>query len=345
MKRKNRYIGYILTFIIVQTISGCGSYAKNNQDITIFNSTDTTVLTRNNNSEILNYETNTIIETSETLLETPMYALYDYNITELCKALVNKNKEIINQYMFFNDGNIQFIDNINFESYKILSGKDSCLYEEYGRKDIFSEYLVSFYISSSNDARFPVGESKWKICFTSGLNAFCYYFIPEDSEINSLLYKKYEKNYDYKMENVAYAFTFIFGCCKDITKFSQLSDLYDETELQSKLEQFACATNEFKDDENEKNVTVTLFDTEFKILIKNNGAIGKMYESSLVYTINVVENNYIDITFYADGSYFTPAKRFMYKFNIDENNTLMLVSVSLIDDYGNEPVYIYYGDR
>lgn len=314
---------------------------ENNQNITISNSSDAPELTRNNN-EITNDKTNTIIETSETLLETPIYALYDYNVTELCTALVDKNKDIIDQYMFFSDGNIQFIDNINFESYKILSGKDSCLYEEYGRKDIFSEYLVSFYISSSNDERFPVGESEWKICFTGGLNVFCYYFIPYNSDIDSYIYKQYIKNNDNIMENISYAYSLIFNCYQDIDDFSMLSEHFNETELYYNVESFLSKMYDCQKNKLNENALITFLGSGFEL--RENNINSKLFESSLFYIVDEIGYDYIEITYYADCSYFTPAKKLRYNFNIDENNVFNLSNVKLVDDYGYEPACVFYGD-
>lgn len=257
-------------------------------------------------------------------------------------ALIEKDEAKLKELSHYCEGQKGFLYKVNFESYDILEYDEVTPYADNGCDDVYYQYTVGVNITDSTDDRFPVGYNVWEIQIAFGISPYIVYFIPKDY------------NFDGKcgifnlnsQERIAYSFSHAYSYFDTIEDMNNLPKTIGETAFLQSSKNFLYAyyNSEITDFITAKkylqlllDVPTNLLDTSFSV----PSDYGKELECDLYFTITEENDDFLDVVYYADSIFLTPAKKIRYYFNTEKQ----LYKTEILDDYGYNPLILYYGDR
>lgn len=260
----------------------------------------------------------------------------DFFLDNIMAALIDKDEGELWRIGYI-EGEKGFLYNVDFKSYKILN------ILSFQRADTVEEfvYTVELNISRSSDIRFPVGTSIWNIGVLE--SEFCIFFLPETIDKH-----KIDEYWANKYAQIGRYYTFSFNENNDIQDTKKLSETVEVDILEEGVRSFLIGMKpELRNGGDvfvEKNVVDEVLNQYLGISdcsLCDDKSIMKCdsnrWQSETVYALISEQcDEYIDITYYADFTYITPAYKIRYYFN-NENNPFNLTEVKTIEDYGYKP--------
>lgn len=271
-------------------------------------------------------------------------------LDEMVNSLIQKDAGTWQQYIYsYVDGDDGYLYNVDFEDYKIIDFSVTEKHKLYRCSAAFFNVEIS--VSKSHDIRFPQGCSRWKIMlYGNNLNC-CMYFLRDiypDTEI-------YLETSENEAAQLGFVFSYSFNCFETVNNISEYCLTKDDQALRKGLRAFvylmpnAAGVSTQLDEWNSPIFTVQDVDvTISRYLGINNhtwseriiglgGDLWKTWDMKTVYAIITEKNeSYVDMVYFADYVYLTPAKKMRYYFTYNDD-TIQLLGTELIEDYGYEP--------
>lgn len=272
-------------------------------------------------------------------------------LNDTIQAFINKNENQWVQHMGeYVEGKDGYFYNTEVENYKIFN-------ESFTYNNIFHNYYynasVELSILNSKDDRFPVGKSVWNIMMSS--DGLVLYFLPKDIKEDKIFNLYYVQS---ELSNFGYIFSYSFNSFDTIENIDEVPNIIGKENFISGLKTFCCAVSpESNDGFGEYHFSQTkvneIMDNYLGInnfQWKDNfdegefeGQLWKKWDMRTCYIIiNEQTDEYIDMTYYADYVFLTPAKKMRYYFEESRGN-IQLKATELLDDYGYEPNWYYPG--
>ncbi len=314
--------------IVIQIVSififcSCNTEAEVIENVSLSSVTQNTIINEHTNE----IETSSAIDKSKTKL----------GIDIILDALIEKDENELWRIGYI-EGNDGFLYNVDFESYKILNSLNL------QRTDMTTEfvYTVELNISQSTDSRFPEGISIWNIGMLE--SEFCEFFLPQAVDVNVV-----DAYWDNKRAQIGRYYTFSFNENNDIQDTQKLNDVVGNYIFEEGVKSFLIGMKPELGNGGdvlvEKHVVDDLLNQYFGISdygVCDENVIIKCdsyrWQSETVYAlVNDQRDTYIDVTYYADFAYLTPAYKIRYYFTND-NNPINLTAVELVEDYGYKPL-------
>lgn len=265
--------------------------------------------------------------------------IIDNEVNNMLKAMIIGDTDAFSKYTPYIEGSNGFLLTSGIKSYKILDMNLSLL----NNIDYYYNYYVELEINNSTDYRFSNGLSRWNIGMLyverwQDYNVYCVYFLPEHINIDNI-YRIGQNKY----ADLAYYFTFSFKCFETLDMLG-IVDRYGKSEFTDMFQTFMFGVAPDYDNYTYNFASEVLYkylgveyndwDMEYKYFGKG---LWKRWDMTSVYAIiNDQTTDYIDITFYADYVYLTPAKKMRYYFILN-GDSIQLTSIELLEDYGYEP--------
>ena len=264
----------------------------------------------------------------------------------ILQALIEKNESELWRISYRKDRDT-YLNNVNFESYNILNSSSW----QRDDKALISEYLVELVVSKSTDDRFPIGKSTWKVGF---INNNIWYMLPQ--EYNSPYLHENIRINPYAELGFMFSYAFPF---ETITDLKTLPYIYSEKDFSSYLQKFILGISpEFKAGaergaygkynysvERINKIIGDYLGIEDYVWSDDftgfSGILGETIMISDFVIINEQTDEYIDMTYFADYVYLTPAKKMRYYFKQNGDN-IQLTGTELLKDYGYEPNWGLY---
>lgn len=257
-------------------------------------------------------------------------------INKIFQALIDKNEEDLWRIGYV-EGEDGFLYSVDFDSYEILNSSS------YQRNDMVEvlEYSVELVVSKSSDSRFPVGTSTWNVGISDA--GYCTYFLPETADKQQI--SEYWNN---EFAQIGRLYTFSFDENRTIEDTRKLPEVVGKETFLDGVETFLIGIKPELGNGGaifvEKNVVDETLKQYFGIVsyIWDDNVSGIQCDSNYwqietVYAlINEQDDEYIEVTYYADFAYITPAYKIRYYFN-NKNNPSNLTAVELLEDYGHKP--------
>lgn len=318
-----KYLFIVIQILIVLLFCSCNSESKVTENPTQTNISENTVINE------------TWIK-SETLSESGNNKTLQNELDMLLQALIEKDESELWRIGYI-EGKDGFLYNVDFESYKILNSISL------QRTDMVEEfiYVVELNISESSDNRFPIGTSFWNIGFSG--SGICTFFLPQSVDKNAI--NEYRNN---ERANIGRYFTFSFDENNDIQDIRRLEEEVGNDVFEEGVKSFIIGVKPELGNEGEvfveKHIVDEILNQYFGIsdhdLCNENSVLkcdSYRWQSESIYAlIDKQSNEYVDIIYYADFAYITPAYKIRYYFD-NENNPINLTAVELLEDYGHKP--------
>lgn len=262
---------------------------------------------------------------------------------DMMQAWIDKDEEKWkNHIISYPEGKEGYFYQVDLEEFRIIN-------ESYEYDDNFCNYYyncdVEITVSSSNDSRFPEGKSVWKVLMNSGVLG---YFLPENIDTDNLYYGDGQNEYAL----LGYQFSYSFQCFHSVDDMTGLPDDIGRDRFIDGMRAFSNCFHADGKTENDENSYSQFRVNEIMgdyLGIQNfqwnndfnqayfEGQLWKLWDMKEPHIIiNEQTEDYIDMTYYADFVYLTPAKRMRYYF-VQDKVHLRLIAVELIKDYGYEP--------
>lgn len=260
----------------------------------------------------------------------------DFFLNNIMDAIIDKDEDELWRIGYI-EGENGFLYNVNFKSYEILN---NFRYRRYDGVKI-SVYLVKLVISDSSDIRFPNGTSIWNVGISEA--GFCTFFLPETIDEQQI-----SEYYNNKYAQIGRYYTFSFPEYNNIKDTKTLANANEKKAFEDGIKDFVIGLRPELRNGGEVLIEKTTVNEVLKQYLDiedcnfNDNTLGikcdsNRWQSETVYAlINEQCNKYIDVTYYADFAYITPAYKIRYYFN-NENNPLNLTEVKIIEDYGYNP--------
>jgi hypothetical protein len=265
---------------------------------------------------------------------------------KILDAIKEKDEETLKWLIYYPEGDDGWLFNINVEEYNILSYS-------------FGYFVVELDISYSDDERFPVGKSKWRIEF--GARTVHPSIISGPNEEIENPYWGYSWNPKRKIDEaviVACAYTTSFKHYEDVNDITIWSDYM--TADSSTLHNYLSTMHSFEYDSGlilTEEVVNTFYketlgisntsefvEHEFLLSGFTNDYLRledmKAIDGMEIYTIDDFYNDSLILTFYADSCFLTPAITMQYDFSIETDKLPQLLSVKVLKDYGYKPAVV-----
>lgn len=310
-------------------------------------SSDTSVAGTEKSAETLNKYTETSAK-----IEIPFEELASTRLDEMMTAWINKDEAAWSEYFYGYDSSVSCFKNVDVKSYSVLGAKT--YYDGIFTSDDMQLFTIELDILQSNSKWFSDGKSVWNVLlgksdWNKRFDTMCLYFIPDNFNENDF----YPYNNENKYADLGYTFTYSFNCfetVKDIREYCLAMDY--ETFLDG-LRAFVRTADEVtpqiinewgdpyysKDDVNaivSKYLGMTDYSWNENFAGLGGDRLWKVWDMKTAYIIITERtDSYIDLIYFADYNYFTPAKKMRYYF-ADNDGTVQLLGTELIEDYGYE---------
>jgi hypothetical protein len=261
----------------------------------------------------------------------------EYPIEQLLMGLIEKNEDKLWSIGYIEGAN-GFLYSVDFESYEIVSCSETVFFNS---SDICYDYWVELNISKSKDERFPIGKSMWNIGLSN--MQYCYYFLPESFDKNNI--SAYWQN---KSAMICSYFSFSFNDSNTVKDISKYIISLGQENLVDSLRAFIIGVNPQIGNGGEVFVTKSqvneILEQYFEIsdYMWSDEFLGIHCDSNwwqmrtVFALLNEQTEEYIDVIYYADFAYITPAMTIRYFLNQNDNN-IQLMATELLCDYGYEP--------
>lgn len=322
----------------------------------------------NSSASINNKPTNT--QTESATIFTPAYCsenetisdnnnhqdVIDYEINGMLNAMITGDIDTFSKYTPYIEGSNGFLSKSGIKSYKILDRSLSLL----NSVDCYYNYFVELEINDSNDNRFDNGSSRWNIGMLyverwQDYTVNCVYFLPEHISIDNIYHIGQNKYAD-----LSYYFTFSFNCFETVSDIRKYCFNMNGAAFVDGVRAFVRIadeevmpqiTNEYgdiyysKEDVNTiifKYLGITDYSWDDNFIGLGGDRLWKVWDMTTVYAVITEQtDSYIDMVYFADYVYLTPAKKMRYYFTYI-NDSIQLTGTELIEDYGYEPNWNMY---
>lgn len=273
-------------------------------------------------------------------------------LDEMMNSLIQKDADTWQNYTWhYFEGDDGYLYNVDFEDYKII---DFSLTEEHELyRYAAAVFNVEINVSESNDIRFPQGWSRWKILLGGDKLNFCAYFL-SDIYSEAELYEVA----DSKPAELGYVFSYSFKCFETISDIRKYCLDMDYEAFLDGLRAFIRVADDVtpqtsnkwgdpyysKDDVNtivSKYLGITDYSWDENFAGLGGDRLWKVWDMTTVYAVITEQtDSYIDMVYFADYVYLTPAKKMRYYFTYNDD-TIQLLGTELLEDYGYEPNWEY----
>lgn len=268
--------------------------------------------------------------------------LYNDSVGQMLQALIDKDESVLKDTMSYIESESGYLYSVDFSGYQIVDEYDVLLWN-----NKYRNYVVNLDITNSRDNRFKIGKTQWNvgICFVEikdSCQVNCIYFLPVNINPESI----YDRTLNNKVADLAYNFSYSFNGFKTVDNIQEFPREYENEDFTDRFQTFMFGIQEKPENK------VYTYDFADEILKKYFGIeqykwdtnieyfgvdLWKRWDMTSVYAIiNNQSNNYIDMTYFADSVYLTPAKQMRYYFKQNDDN-IQLTGTELLKDYGYEP--------
>jgi len=309
-----------------------------------------------NNVDIIKTETDSIETVNEDVEErhsntpTPLHSntsleeMAKIELDNMMNSLIQKDAEAWRQYVYrYIEGNKGYLYSVDFEDYEII---DFLVME---KNPIYNcstaAFNVEIDVSESNDIRFLPGRSQWNIMLYGEDFNSCMYFLSDVYSSEGIC----SENSENEAARLGYAFSYSFNCFETINNISEYCFAIENESLHSGLRAFlylmSNVTGEPLQTNKDSDSTISKYlgidDHILNERITEMGGLGgdiwKTWDMKEVHAVITEQtDNYIDIVYFGDYVYLTPAKKTRYYFT-KNNETIQLIGTELLEDYGYDP--------
>lgn len=282
---------------------------------------------------------------SDITLEEPAVLKLD----EMMSSLIQKDADTWKKYIwYYAEGDSGYLYNVDFEDYEIIDFSVTEKHELYRCKTAVFDVEIS--VSKSNDIRFPQGRSRWKIMlYGNDLNC-CMYFL-RDIYSDAGIYLETSEN---EAAELGYVFSYSFNCFETVNDIREYCFNMDHEAFLDRLKAFVSVADEIipqignewgdpyysKDDVNtiiSKYLGINDYSWDENFAGLGGDRLWKVWDMKTVYAVITEQtDSYIDMVYFADYVYLTPAKKMRYYFT-DNDGALRLIGTELLEDHGYEP--------
>lgn len=309
-----------------------------------------------------------ITETAETLEKSPndVETSTNSNITleelavmkldEMLTSLIQNDVGTWQKYIYgYVEGTDGYLyNNVEFDDYKVIDFSVTEKSELNCCKTAVFDVELS--VRSSDRTYIPQGRSRWIIELYGDELNYCRYFLRDsysDAEI-------YSENLENKAAQLGFVFSYSFNCFETVSDIRKYCFNMNGAAFVDGVRAFVRIadeevmpqiTNEYgdiyysKEDVNtiiSKYLGITDYSWDDNFIGLGGDRLWKVWDMTTVYAVITEQtDSYIDMVYFADYIYLTPAKKMRYYFTYI-NDSIQLTGTELIEDYGYEPNWNMY---
>lgn len=266
-------------------------------------------------------------------------------LDEMMNSLIQKDADTLQQYIYSYDGSL---NNVDFTDYEILDFSVTEEHELYCCKT--AVFNIEIGVSKSNNMCFQPGRSQWKIMLYGDNLNNCMYFL---RDIYSDV-KIYSENSENEAAQLGYVFSYSFNCFETVNDIRKYCFNMNDVAFVDGIRAFVRIADEVtpqiineygdiyysKEDVNtiiSKYLGITDYSWDENFIGLSGDRLWKVWDMKTVYAVITDQtDSYIDMVYFADYIYLTPAKKMRYYFTYIDDS-IQLLGTELIEDYGYEP--------
>ena len=271
-------------------------------------------------------------------------------LDEMMNSFIQKDADTLQQYIYSYDG---YLNNVDFTDYEILDFSVTEEHELYCCKT--AVFNIEIGVSKSNNMCFQPGRSQWKIMLYGDNLNNCMYFL---RDIYSDV-RIYSENSENEAAQLGYVFSYSFNCFETVNDISKYCFNMNDVAFVDGIRAFVRIADEVtpqiineygdiyysKEDVNtiiSKYLGITDYSWDKNFIGLGGDRLWKVWDMTTVYAVITEQtDSYIDMVYFADYVYLTPAKKMRYYFTYI-NDSIQLTGTELIEDYGYEPNWNMY---